>query len=200
MYCSQRCADIANVQNRKAYRKETNKKICQHCGDEFQAIRIDSLYCSPACRQANHREKQKQEKPVEQTNLYVAKWKYNIEKLVKELHDNNIECIVGYRGFSASELRKFAQYNMQYIQVHELDIPFELGHAIRTNEISQDEHEAEYKKHLQAIKLGNLEINKTERVAVLITHGYCEYDKKCYDVILPEFVKKSLRFKKIVNV
>jgi hypothetical protein len=123
MYCSKRCADIANIQNRKAYREKTNKKICQHCGDEFQAIRIDSLYCSPACRQANHRDKQKQEKPPEQTNLYVIKWQWNIDKLVDELIDNDIKYLVGFRWFSASELRRFTQYNIKYIYIDTLEVP-----------------------------------------------------------------------------
>lgn len=200
-YCSARCEDIANIQNRKAYRQQTNVKICEHCGETFQATRIDSLFCSAACRQANHRDKQKQEKPPEQTTLYVIKWKYYVEKLVKELYDNNIECVLGFRFFSASEIRKFAQYNIQYIQVHELDIPFELGRAIRTKEISQAEYETKYKKHLQTLKLG-LEIDKTVRVAVSVedTSGYYEYKEKCYTVILPEFIKKSLGLKKIINM
>jgi len=47
MYCSQRCADVANIQKRKEYRHETCQKVCEHCGETYQATRIDStlLFC-----------------------------------------------------------------------------------------------------------------------------------------------------------
>ena len=100
-------------------------------------------------------------------------------------------------------LRSVNSHNTIYntFKFNELDIPFELGRAIRTKEISQAEYETKYKKHLQTLKLG-LEIDKTDRVAVSVedTSGYYEYKEKCYTVILPEFIKKSLGLKKIINM
>jgi hypothetical protein len=199
-YCSQRCADVANIQSRKAYRHETCLKTCEHCGEQFQATRIDSLFCSAACRQANHRDKQKREKPAEQTTLHVVEHSWNLEKFVEQLEDNKIKCVAGFHTFSDSQKRKFSQANIRYIYINELDVPYEFYNALYKKEITQAQYEAKYKKHLQTLKL-RLEIDKTDRVALLTEETtYNQHKEKCYNVILPEFIKKSLGLKKIINI
>ena len=200
MYCSQRCADVANIQKRKEYRHETCQKVCEHCGETYQATRIDSLFCSAACRQANHRDRQKREPPAEQASLSVVKysWGYDLEDLVQDLKDNEIYCVVGMQLFGATDLRKFSQANIKYIYIKELDVPNELYSALNKKEITQAQYEAKYKKYLQSLKLG-LEIDKTDKMALLIHDPakYFEHTEKCYNIILPEFIKKVLGRTKI---
>jgi hypothetical protein len=173
-------------------------KICEHCGESFQATRIDSLYCSAACRQANHRDKQKREKPVEQTTLHVVKHSWNLEKLVEQLKDNKVKILIGFRIFSATTLRLFNQANIKYISINKLDVPNEFYNALYKKEITQVQYEAKYKRHLKTLKL-RLEIDNTDSVALLINDylGYQEYLKKCYTVILPEFMKGVLKLKEV---
>jgi hypothetical protein len=200
-YCSERCVDLANIQSRKAYRQKTNAKICEHCRESFQATRIDSLFCSAACLQANHRDKQKRE-PREQTNLYVIKFsRWHIEKLIKQLNENNVKVIIGFQIFSDTELRLFSQANIKCISIKELEVPNELHTALYKKEITQAQCEAKYKKHLPALKL-RIEFNKTDSIALITTDyfGYQDCLKKCYTSILPEFMKGVLGLSEVILI
>jgi hypothetical protein len=38
---------------------EPRRLTCAHCGDDFEAARVDARYCSPRCRTAHHRAEHK---------------------------------------------------------------------------------------------------------------------------------------------
>jgi ribonuclease HIII len=127
-----------------------------------------------------------------------VKYSWNLEKLVEQLKENKVKILVGFRIFSDTEIRKLNQANIKYIYIKWLEVPNEFYNALYKKEITQSQYEAKYKKHLQTLKL-RLEIDKTDSVALLIDDllEYQENRKKCYNVILPEFMKGVVGLKEI---
>jgi len=201
-YCSQKCVNDVNVKNRKEFRDETRKKVCGYCHKSFQRARIDSLYCSNACRQAAYRHK---ETPVDQTALYTIQkdpYYHFSDKQITKLNDNGIRCMIGTYQLSASEIRKLTQVNMEYIHISNLIVPDDFNKAFWKKEITQKELEARYKKYLQGMKLNTIiDINKTDRMALIIPDTpYYKERENCYNIILPEAVKKAKGFKEIISM
>jgi hypothetical protein len=56
-YCSYRCTNDAYIARRKERKSKERQKICPVCNEQYQAKRKDSIYCSPACRQKQYRER-----------------------------------------------------------------------------------------------------------------------------------------------
>jgi hypothetical protein len=58
-YCSYRCAKRAEVERarerRRAERERCGDSTCADCGEQFTPRRLDSTYCSNACRQRAYR-------------------------------------------------------------------------------------------------------------------------------------------------
>jgi hypothetical protein len=55
-FCSQPC-ETAHYNHRK--RKPKEQKVCEVCGEEFTAKRVDTKTCSPACKQKAYRQRVK---------------------------------------------------------------------------------------------------------------------------------------------
>ena len=57
MYCSYRCRNDAYIEQRRIRGMKSREKVCQHCGADFKANRRDARYCSPRCRVATYRKR-----------------------------------------------------------------------------------------------------------------------------------------------
>jgi predicted nucleic acid-binding Zn ribbon protein len=54
-YCSGRCSNDASIERRRQRRAAARQKVCEVCGEEFTAKRVDAKTCSPACKQKAYR-------------------------------------------------------------------------------------------------------------------------------------------------
>jgi len=200
-YCSQKCINEVNVKNRRDLREKTRNKICEYCHKPFQRSRIDSKYCSNACKQGAYRNR---EVPIEQTALYTIKnkpYSYLTGEQIAKLKDNGIKFVTGANYFSASSIRKLKQHNLEYVQFNNFEIPEELKKAYWNKEITQKELEVKYKKYLQKMKLNTLiHTSKTDRMALMIPFTSFNELENCYSIILPEALKKAMGFKEIISL
>lgn len=55
-YCSERCRNDAYLQRRRQRHEQQLAKVCQVCGAQFRAKRIDAKFCSNACKQSAYRQ------------------------------------------------------------------------------------------------------------------------------------------------
>lgn len=56
-FCSYRCHNDYYMERRRQRLKLARNKVCQGCEKDFQAARIDSKYCSHACKQKAYRQR-----------------------------------------------------------------------------------------------------------------------------------------------
>jgi hypothetical protein len=50
-------ANRAHERQAEAQRQRGRRRVCERCGNEYEASRIDSRYCSTTCRVAAHRDR-----------------------------------------------------------------------------------------------------------------------------------------------
>ena len=57
--CSERCNQDAVLARRRKARRAARSRCCPRCNHTFIGQRRDAVYCSNACRQAIHRQRQR---------------------------------------------------------------------------------------------------------------------------------------------
>ena len=62
-FCSATCRNAFRNTKRREQRRldRPSANVCVHCGNVFEIIRRDPMYCSPRCRQATYRARLKQQ-------------------------------------------------------------------------------------------------------------------------------------------